>query len=104
MAFDYYPTSEEAQKAIQAQAPFFRTFLTVFVGSQKVIEALDKLSEVAPVLIFSGVIRNYLIGEWASIRDLDIVLASPLTLDILRVLKNYQYRINSFKGVKVRID
>ena len=43
MAFDYYPTSEEAQKAIQAQAPFFRTFLTVFVGSQKVIEALDKL-------------------------------------------------------------
>lgn len=104
MAFVYYPTAEDAQKAIQAQAPFFRTFLTAFVGNRKVIEALDKLSAVTPVLIFSGVIRNYLIGEWASIRDLDIVLASPLTLDILRVLKNYQYRINSFKGVKVRID
>lgn len=100
----YYPTVEEAIKAVQSQASFFKAFLTAFVGSREVVEALDNLSKVAPLLIFSGVIRNYLIGEWAHIRDLDIVLASPFTIDILKVLKNYQYKINSFKGVKVRIE
>lgn len=94
---------EDICKNIIAQEKSFKAYLMQFVLDKDCKNALEFLSNYTDIYIFSGLIRNFLIGEALNCRDIDIVLGSikdrsQIPFDFL---KNSNYRKNSFGGFKI---
>ena len=94
---------EDICKKIIAQEKSFKAYLEQFVLDKDCKETLDFLAKYTDVYIFSGLIRNFLIGEALICRDIDIVLGPindrrQIPFDFLRTS---EYRKNSFGGFKI---
>jgi len=78
----------------------FVPYLYVNFGTE-IITMLDKLSSVTEVLIFSGVIRNFILDKRGS-RDLDIVLTDKVAIE--EFFDPSLLRRNSFGGYKIHYN
>jgi len=68
---------------------------------ESVVNSLLELSKHTRVFIFSGVIRNFFLGEKNN-RDIDIVLEKEV--NIRSIFSNAEIKQNSFGGFKVYLD
>lgn len=66
-----------------------------------VMNSIIELSKKTKVFIFSGVIRNYFLGEKNN-RDIDIVLQSEI--DLPTIFKGAEIKRNSFGGYKINCN
>ena len=91
------------KQKIDQQAYSFKIYLKEFLLDQKTWELLNLIALQTDIYIFSGVIRNFLLGYLEN-RDLDIVVRN---IDKLILPKKYwnhiQLEKNSFGGYKVKI-
>lgn len=91
------------KQKIDQQAYSFKIYLKEFLLDQKTWELLNLIALQTDIYIFSGVIRNFLLGYLEN-RDLDIVVRN---IDKVILPKNYwnhiQLEKNSFGGYKVKI-
>lgn len=89
---------------IDGQAGAFGLYLQEFVLGGEAWGVLRKIAAQSDVYIFSGVIRNFLLG-YLDNRDLDIVIRNieDLTLP-KRLLSLLSIRRNSFGGFKLRMN
>lgn len=93
----------EYKNSIRRQAPAFLEFLRQFVLDDISYRLLLEISSKTDVYVFSGVIRNYLLGEPLS-RDVDFVVRNLDSIEIpLDLRQNYVIKKNSFGGYKVKI-
>lgn len=89
---------------IQHQRFSFDEYLKRFVLPGKLHEAIELMMTTADVFLFSGVIRDFFIGEAIQPHDIDIVLdiKSPRGyVNIRNLLSGTSYKINSFGGFKI---
>lgn len=92
----------EIKNSIRRQAPAFLEFLRQFVLDDISYRMLLEISSQTDVYVFSGVIRNYLLGEPLS-RDLDIVVRNLKSVNLpMDVIRKYSISKNSFGGYKVK--
>lgn len=89
---------------IVRQASSFREYLRQFVIGNRGIEFLDRIARHTSVYIFSGVIRDFLIGECGGVRDLDIVVGDTMKPNIIRLFNKHNFGRNSFGGLKFKFD
>lgn len=93
-------TFNDVRTSLIKQAPAFLEYLRQFVLDEMSFRLMMDISSKTDVYIFSGVIRNYLLGEPCSrdvdivVRDLDSVLLPQDDLD------KYLISRNSFGGYK----
>lgn len=88
---------------ISQQNRSFKIFLKEFMLDNDSWELLTLISEQTSVYIFSGVIRNFLLG-YIDNRDLDIVIGNIDDICIpSKYLRNISYKRNSFGGYKLKI-
>lgn len=91
------------ERTIDQQALSFRLYLKHFLLDSESWELLLNISQQTDVFIFSGVIRNFLIGISEN-RDLDIVVKDIDNIIIpKRYWRNIRFSKNSFGGYKVKI-
>ena len=94
----------ETRKRIALQSPAFLEYLRIFVLNTKSFNLLQKIATQTDVYVFSGVIRNYLLGESTS-KDFDIVVRGPISPMINNILSNdVIINRNSFGGYKLCVD
>lgn len=94
----------EIREKISQQTQAFPEFLKVFVFDDESWSLLEQISTDSKTYIFSGVIRNYLIGEPLS-RDLDLVVEDISKIHIPQeLIDNQKLKINSFGGYKLSLD
>lgn len=89
---------------IDEQACFFKIFLQECL-SEDMRNILNGISKKTEVYVFSGIIRNFFLGE-TIFRDLDIVVGDvECVIDTINAVDSaVEFRINSFGGVKVKIQ
>lgn len=93
----------DIRNSIKRQAPAFMEFLRQFVLDEATYNMLNEISQQTDIYVFSGVIRNYLLGEPLS-RDLDIVVRNLKSLRLpLCFVRSNAISKNSFGGYKVKI-
>lgn len=85
---------------IELEASNFKTHIEKSL-SEDVLFFVQNLSKQVKVYIFSGVIRDFFLGN-KPIRDLDLVIDG--NFDVETLLRNLRYRKNSFGGFKIEID
>lgn len=68
---------------------------------KSVFELIEKLNTDTHVYVFSGIIRNYFL-KISDYRDVDIFMEK--TIDVEELIKEYNYRKNSFGGYKITIN
>ena len=92
------------QDAIIAQEPAFYYFIKTFILDNDSWQVLKVLSSHDNVYVLSGVIRDFLTGDYEGARDFDIVLqhGNFKDFDVLRFLRKSERSKNSFGGVKIR--
>lgn len=94
------------RKVIDKQSDSFYLYLHTFFP-RGIIGLLDELSKQTDLYIFSGVIKNFLLG-FIEHRDLDLVIDHTRNLKIhigkLRDLGLTEIRRNKFNGVKLVLD
>ena len=88
---------------IDRQALSFKVYLKYILLDSESWDLLLNISQQTDVYIFSGVIRNFLLGISEN-RDLDIVVKDIDKIIIpKKYWKNIRYSKNSFGGYKIRI-
>lgn len=89
---------------IDGQATFFKLYLQYSL-SKEGRKLLDNIATKTSVYIFSGIIRNFFLGE-SSYRDLDIVVDN--LDDIKEIIQHLESEVsvknNSFGGLKLTIE
>lgn len=92
------------QDTIIAQEPAFYYFIRDFILDKVGWETLKRLSSHDHVYVLSGVIRDFLTGDYNGARDFDIVLLHGNIRDyqILRFLRESERHTNSFGGIKIK--
>ena len=90
--------------SIIAQESAFYFFIKTFILDRDSWQALMVLSKHDNVYVLSGVIRDFLTGDYDGARDFDIVLLRGNYRDpaILHFLRKSEMRKNSFGGIKIR--
>lgn len=88
---------------IISQEQSFYQFIKTFVLDKDSWHALNRLAQRDNVYVLSGVIRDFLTGDYYGTRDLDIVLLHGdfKDMDIISFLRDTKRRKNSFGGVKI---
>lgn len=89
---------------IDSQADFFKYYLQECL-SEEMRSILNAISLKTEVYVFSGMIRNFFLGE-SCFRDLDIVVGDVnCVIDAINAATgNVDFSINSFGGLKVKIQ
>ena len=91
------------RKSINSQAKSFKIYLKDFLLDSNSWQLLNIIAEQTNIYIFSGVIRNFLLGEYEN-RDLDIVVSRIEAIKIPRLyLRDIHIKKNSFGGFKIKI-
>lgn len=90
--------------SIIAQESAFYHFIKTFILDHDSWEILNHLTHYDQVYVLSGVIRDFLTGDYDGARDFDIVVlhGNLKSYEILRFLRNSEISKNSFGGVKIR--
>lgn len=89
------------RKDIQAQAASFGLFVDGILNENQARELVNCVSEQVPLYVFSGIIRNFLLG-YLNNRDLDFVAEDMHKLTIPRdLLRGVLIRKNKFNGYKI---
>ena len=89
------------RKDIQAQAASFGLFVDGILSENKAKELVNCVSEQVPLYVFSGIIRNFLLG-YLNNRDLDFVAEDMHKLTIPRdLLRGVSICKNKFNGYKL---
>lgn len=89
---------------IDGQAWFFKHFLQICL-SEEMLDLLNVISLKTEVYVFSGMIRNFFLGE-SCFRDLDIVVGDVdcVLETIWAIDDNVEVAFNSFGGLKLKIQ
>lgn len=90
---------------INSQAKAFKFFLKNIVLDEVTYDALELLANHNDVFIFSGIIRDFLTGNFESVRDFDCVIKGlPMrNVDFFDYLRDsVNYKLNSFGGLKIK--
>lgn len=89
------------RKDIQAQAASFGLFVDGILNENQAKELVNCVAEQVPLYIFSGIIRNFLLG-YLNNRDIDFVAEDMHKLTIPRdLLRDVSIRKNKFNGYKL---
>ncbi len=90
----------DINRDIEAQGIVFKSHIEKTLN-QSVFELINKLSQASQVYVFSGIIRNFFL-KIEDYRDVDLFIDGEIKIEPL--IKNFNYRINSFGGYKITID
>lgn len=97
---------EDVTAVINSQAKSFKYFLKSIVLDNATWNILQELSDDGDVFIFSGIIRDFLSGQFYGIRDFDCVIGNKKTHLKKNVIEyicsSKKYKINSFGGMKIQ--
>lgn len=89
------------RRIIQAQAPSFGLFVDVILAENKAKELVNCVSNQVPLYVYSGVIRNFLLG-YLNNRDIDFVAVDTYKVRIpISLLRNVTLKKNNFNGYKL---
>lgn len=92
------------RQAIDAQAKSFKAMLRQLVLDRESWNTLNEIAKERNVFIFSGIIRDFLTGEFDGVRDLDFVIdkAPSHNHKVIDYLRNAEdFRKNNFGGMKI---
>lgn len=89
---------------IHLQEKSFYIFIKDFVLDEEGWEALNNLTRNDHVYILSGIIRDFLTGDFDGARDFDCVLlrGNIKNAEVIHYLRESAYSLNSFGGLKIR--
>ncbi|GMN08915.1 hypothetical protein MTsPCn9_06290 [Croceitalea sp. MTPC9] len=90
----------DIQEYIELQNKPFSSYLKNSL-TNNVYDFIEEMALHTKVYLFSGIIRNYFLKN-KTIRDVDIVIESDH--DLMELMNQYDCRVNSFGGYKVKID
>lgn len=97
-------TFSEIRTSLRSQAPAFIEYIRQFVLDDLSYQVLMDVSSQTDVYVFSGVIRNYLLGEPVS-RDIDFVVRDLSSVQISNeIVERYNVTKNSYGGLKISIN
>lgn len=98
----YFASREEAKKAIIAQVPAFCIFLESILGHD-LYAYLKRVSQNNDIYLFSGIIRDFLLGDSSAFtpRDIDLVVGGNFNVSHLNLIQKLFPRQNSFRGIKL---
>ena len=89
------------RRIIQAQAASFGLFVDGILIENKAKDLVNCVSKQVPLYVFSGIIRNFLLG-YLNNRDIDFVAVETYKVNIpLSLLRNVSLRKNNFNGYKI---
>lgn len=89
------------RKLIQAQAGSFSLFIDKILAENKAKDLVKCVSGQVPLYVFSGIIRNFLLG-YLNNRDLDLVAVDSNIVNIPHsLLKDVSISKNKFNGYKL---
>lgn len=87
---------------IQDQAKSFGVYIDNILYENGVKELVDCVSNQVPLLVFSGIIRNFFLG-YLNNRDIDFVMINSNDLQIpISLLRNIKIGKNKFDGYKLK--
>ena len=89
---------------IKAQEGAFYYFIKAFILDDESWKILLSLAAHEQVYVLSGVIRDFLTGEYNGARDFDCVLVhgNIKNIKIIQFLRKSERKVNSFGGVKIK--
>lgn len=89
---------------IVAQEKAFYYFIKSFILDNESWEVLNILASKEKVYVLSGIIRDFLTGDFAGARDFDCVLVDGniKNIEVIKFLKKTEHRVNSFGGIKIK--
>lgn len=90
----------DIKKEIDSLGMAFKSHMQKILN-KNVFELIENLSHISHVYIFSGIIRNYFL-KVEDYRDVDLYIDGDV--DVESLIKNFNYRINSFGGYKITIN
>lgn len=89
------------RRLIQVQAASFGLFLDNILAENKAKDLVNCVSNQVPLYVFSGIIRNFLLG-YLNNRDIDFVVVDTFKVNIpLSLLRNVSLSKNKFNGYKL---
>lgn len=90
--------------SIHLQEKSFDLFIKDFVLDEEGWLALNNLTHNDHVYILSGIIRDFLTGDFDGVRDFDCVLlkGNIKNAEVIHYLRRSTYSFNSFGGLKIR--
>lgn len=90
--------------SIHLQEKSFDLFIKDFVLDEEGWLALNNLTHNDHVYILSGIIRDFLTGDFDGVRDFDCVLlkGNIKNAEVIHYLRSSTYSFNSFGGLKIR--
>lgn len=97
-------TISQIAHQIRLQEKSFYIFIKDFVLDNEGWKTLNKLACKDNVYVLSGIIRDFLTGDFDGARDFDCVLlrGSIKDAEVLHYLRGSTYSFNSFGGLKIR--
>lgn len=92
------------KEQIIAQENAFYYFIKTFVLEDESWTLLNVLASHEQVYVLSGIIRDFLTGEYEGVRDFDCVLVhgNIKDVDIIQFLRKSERKVNSFGGLKIK--
>ncbi len=92
------------KEQIIAQENAFYYFIKTFVLEDESWTLLNVLASHEQVYVLSGIIRDFLTGEYEGVRDFDCVLVhgNIKDVDIIQFLRKSERKVNSFGGIKIK--
>lgn len=90
---------------IDAQAPSFEYFLKTQIFDSGIWNIIQKINVETEIYVFSGIIRDFLTGDYSGIRDIDFVLTEDKYFrDLICKLERkniINVKFNQFGGIKI---
>lgn len=89
---------------IKAQENAFYYFIKTFVLDAESWELLNVMASHEQVYVLSGIIRDFLTGEYGGARDFDCVLVhgNIKNVEVIQFLRKSECKVNSFGGIKIK--
>lgn len=92
------------REQIKAQENAFYYFIKTFVLDAESWELLNVMASHEQVYVLSGIIRDFLTGEYGGARDFDCVLVhgNIKNVEVIQFLRKSECKVNSFGGIKIK--
>lgn len=89
---------------IVAQEEAFFYFIKTFILDDESWKILNALASQEQIYVLSGVIRDFLTGEYNGARDFDCVLVygNIKNVEVIQFLRKSTHKVNSFGGIKIK--
>lgn len=92
------------REQIKAQENAFYYFIKTFVLDAESWELLNVMASHEQAYVLSGIIRDFLTGEYGGARDFDCVLVhgNIKNVEVIQFLRKSECKVNSFGGIKIK--